>query len=354
MQAKIVLIGEGSVGKSTIRERYLGIDFREAYLQTVGVDYTIKKQMLADGNSLQLQIWDLAGQQGFFNIRDSYYKGADGVVLIFDISKPSTVIGISNWIKEAKKNIMKPVPMILVGNKIDLRNTPGSISNEDGLKITKKLSKEHKVNITYIESSAKTGENVEKIFFTITSLILESKDVKSRKKTSIESSFETYYNEVKDHIHLYFFKMLDDGPTCVSQTSNLIDKELLIKMAIYYATALGQGSVANTGLYGPFPLPESTLNDIIHVDSKDQSLVYSFVKTDRENKDERMKRINFCFIVITVDKDLIYQFNNDNSIYRFFFNEIEGIEDVNDITNEFIIQLKENLLNNVFILNHPK
>lgn len=345
MQAKIVLIGEGTVGKSTIRERYLGIDFREAYLQTVGADYTMKKQTLEGGQSLQLQIWDLAGQQGFYNIRDSFYKGADGIVLIFDVSQPKTVDGISDWVKEAKKNSSSKVPIVLVGNKIDLRGKNGSISYEEGLKLAKKVSREQKVSITYIESSAKTGENIDEIFATMASLIVDRKSEKAKKVK--DPNFTTYYNEVKDFIQLYFFKMLDDGPACVSQTSELNDPELLIKMAIYYATALGQGSVANTGLFGPFPLPGTSLSE-----SNNQSLVYSFVKTDRESRDDRMKRINFCFIVVTIDKNLMYQYNN-NSIYRFFFNEIEEIEDVNDITAEFIYQLKENLLTNVFILNNP-
>ena len=73
MQAKVVLCGEGFVGKSTIRERYLGISFRSSYLQTIGADYATKNQEYESGKSLRLQIWDLAGQQKFSNIREAFY-----------------------------------------------------------------------------------------------------------------------------------------------------------------------------------------------------------------------------------------------------------------------------------------
>ena len=343
MQAKVVLIGDGSVGKSTIRERYLGIAYRPAYLQTVGADFTMKDQVLSGGNSLSLQIWDLAGQQGFFNIRDSYYKGTDGVVLIFDVSKPKTAERINDWVKEVKRNVSKNIPILLVGNKIDLRANSNSITFEQGQDLAKKLSKENKLAITYLESSAKTGENVEEIFYSIANSIIDFK-TKGKRNKDHDTSFESYLNEVKDHVDLYFFKMLDDGPSCTSQTSSINDPELMIKMAIFYSTALGQGSSAHTGLFGPFPLPESN-----QVKFSGQSLIYSFKKTDKNNKDDRIKKINFCFIVITIEKNLMYQFNNDNSLNRFFFDELERIGDVGEINTEFLFQLKQNLLHNVWI-----
>lgn len=347
MLAKIVLLGEGAVGKSTIRERYLGIAFRPAYLQTVGADYTIKNQPIIDGKFLQLQIWDLAGQKGFFNIRKSYYKGTDGAILVFDVSKPETAEKISDWVREIKNNISKQIPMILVGNKIDLRPETNSMTSEQGELLAKQLSKEAKIPITYIESSAKTGENLDSIFSSIANAIVDFKNRREKRKKN-DSNFDTYYNEVKDHIDLYFFKMMEDGPACVSQTASRTDPELQVKMAIFYATALGQGNNANTGLFGPLPIPETTLQE-----KTVQSLIFSFKKTDKNNKDERMKKANFCFIVITIEKDLMYQFNNDNSINRFFFNELDKIEDADQITKPFLFQLKQNLLNDVFIINNP-
>ena len=350
VQAKIVLIGEATVGKSTIRERYLGIGFRPAYLQTVGADYTIKKQLIENKESLNLQIWDLAGQQGFSSIRDAFYKGTDGVILVFDVTRPKTADKISDWIKEVKRNLNENVPILLVGNKIDLRDSKKeSISNEQGMKLAKKFSHSFRTEIDYIESSAKTGENIDEVFSIMAESVINFKEKKGRKK-KIETTFETYFNEVSNYVQLFFFKMLEDGPACVSQTSDFFNEELLVKMAIFYSTALGQGASEHTGLFGPFPIPE--INDEVNPFASGQSLIYSFKKNDHQFTDERAKGINFCFFVITIEKELLYQFSNDNAINRFFFGNIVQISDVEEITENFLLDLKKNLLNEVFILNN--
>lgn len=345
MISKVVLLGEGAVGKSTIRERYLGIDFRQAYLQTIGADYTIKEQSY-ENSSTTLQIWDLAGQQGFSNIRDSYYKGTDGIILIFDVTNPKTAERLSDWILEVKRNIRKKsLPIILVGNKIDLRNGNNkAITYEKGLEISKKLSKSFNTDIKYIESSAKTGKGVEDIFEVIAGLIAHYKSKENIKIT--EPNFKKFYDEVSKHIQLFFFKLMDEGPTCVAQTYMTEDPELLFKMAIYYSTVIGQGANEHTGLYGPFPIPKTTDKNY----SSGQSLIYSFKMADKSYSDLRAKGFNFCFIVVTIAKDLVYQFS-DNSTNRFFYDQLGKISDAQDINNKILNEMKKSLLNNIFILN---
>jgi small GTP-binding protein len=340
------MIGEATVGKSTIKERYLGIEFRPAYLQTVGADFTTKNQVIKENQSINIQIWDLAGQQGFSNIREAFYKGSDGAVLVFDVTNPKTLDNIGYWIKEVKKNLNLPIPMILVGNKIDLReNNPNSVTEQKGFQYAEDFSKFFETKMDYIESSAKTGENIDSIFFSISKLILRNK--RSKQTSFVEKSFQIYLDEVRNHIELFFFKMLEDGPSCVSQTGPQNDIELVFKMAMFYATTLGQGASAHTGLFGPFPIPETTDKNLLN----SQSLIYSFNKSDKNFTDSRAEGINYCFIVVAIAKDLLYQFN-DNSIHRFFYNEIGKIQDVEEITNEFLLQLKNNLLNDVYILNY--
>ena len=167
MQAKIVLCGEGLVGKSTIRERYLGIAFRPAYLQTIGADYATKNQEYEPGQTIRLQIWDLAGQQKFSNIREAFYKGTDGAVLVYDVTNPSSAEKIVDWIKEIKKIVNNNIPMVLVGNKIDLRSETETLSTNEGQKLAEELSKTNNMDIRFIEASAKTGENIEIFFQTI-------------------------------------------------------------------------------------------------------------------------------------------------------------------------------------------
>ena len=346
MQAKIVLCGEGLVGKSTIRERYLGIAFRPAYLQTIGADYATKNQEYEPGQTIRLQIWDLAGQQKFSNIREAFYKGTDGAVLVYDVTNPSTAEKIVDWIKEIKKIVNDNIPMVLVGNKFDLRSETETLSTNEGQMLAEELSKANNMDIMFIESSAKTGENIENIFQTIAKSIIEF-DSKSLPQQH-NLSFEKYFNDIKNFVHLYFYKMTQIGPSCISQTMYPRDQALLIKMGVFYSTTLGQGTTAHDGLFGPVPIPES--KDTQYKDL--ESVIYSFHKADKNHHDPRAKGINFCFIVATIAKDLLFQFNNVNAILRFFISKLEPVTDVEEITDEYLSNLKKDLLRDVFILNN--
>lgn len=346
MQAKVVLCGEGFVGKSTIRERYLGITFRASYLQTIGADYATKNQEYEEGKTLRLQIWDLAGQQKFINIREAFYKGTDGAVLIFDITNSETADKIANWIKEILKVVQEPIPMVLVGNKIDLRGEVETLSTGAGIKLAQKLSSDFNMSLEYFESSAKTGENIEKIFHELAYKMVYYEPGSHVSVPSDAIAFEKYFNEVKNHIHLYFFKMAQVGPSCLSLTDYPRDEILLLKMAVFYSTTLGQGTNSHQGMFGPLPIPESKDTKYNGL----QSLIYSFNKADRNHHDPRAKGMNFCFLVITIAKDLIFQFNNLNSLERFFHSQFDPLEDVSDVSNEFLVDLKKKFLQDVFSL----
>ena len=165
---------------------------------------------------------------------------------------------------------------------------------------------------------------------------------------STDQLFHKYFNEVKNFNHLYFFKMTSVGPSCTAQTDYPKDEVLLVKMAVFYSTTLGQGSNQHRGLFGPLPIPES--KDTKY--SSLQSLIYSFTMADKSHHDPRAKNINFCFIVISIAKDLIYQFSNNNAILRFFHSKLDNMNDVEEITDEFLHELKQDLLKDVFLLNN--
>lgn len=347
MQAKIVLCGEGFVGKSTIRERYLGISFRPSYLQTIGADYATKNQVYSDdGQSLRLQIWDLAGQQKFSNIREAFYKGTDGVVLVFDVSNPSTADKVIDWVKEIRKSVQEPVPVILVGNKIDLRSEMECLSTKKGKELAQTMSQTFDNSFQFIESSAKTGENIDTIFASVAKEVIRFRSDDPLNE-NVSQSFETYFKDVKSIIQLYLFKMTSEGPNCISQTDFPKDDILLLKMAIFYSTTLGMGTDSHTGLYGPLPIPES--KDTKY--NKLQSLIFSFKMADKSHHDPRAKGINFCFIVITIAEDLIYQFNNHNALLRFFHSQLDLVNDVDEISTDFLHELKKDMLQDVFIIN---
>lgn len=165
LACKVVLLGEGGVGKTSLRRTYLGEGFKKNYAMTIGADFAAKRLML-DGWNITSNIWDLAGQSKFKAMRETYYKGASGALLVFDISRRETLNALDNWIEELRVNNQgELVPIIVIGNKADLRNlVTDTVSIDDALKYAQELSNKFQTQIHYVESSAKTGENVNKAF----------------------------------------------------------------------------------------------------------------------------------------------------------------------------------------------
>lgn len=351
MIAKILLCGEGFVGKTSIRERFIGIKFRSNYLQTIGADYTTKIQKLNDGNTIKLQIWDLAGQQRFATIRESFYKGCDGIVLIFDVVNPHTSEKVFNWIDEIDNVIKTQVPIVLVGNKIDLRDkVEFTLSPEEGEKLAQRITIKNNMQVPYIESSAMTGKHIDKIFSTISQNVVDFQMNKPViEEEDDDDKIQKYIDSVNDVIQLYFFKMTEIGPNCVAKTKESDDPALFFKMAVFYSTTLGQGLNAHKGVFGPLPIPESGDE---HKYQSIQAIIYSFNKSDKNHHDPRAKGINFCFIVITIPKDLLYQFSNKNVILRLFHDQIDSISDIEELNVSFLQKTKKELLKNIYLTNN--
>jgi small GTP-binding protein len=168
---KIALIGDGGVGKTAIRERYLGEGFKAQYLLTIGADFAMRDDQI-NGFSIRYQIWDLAGQQRFDGVRDAYYNGCIGALLVYDVSRPESFYNMPKWINELwTSNGRGRVPIVVIANKIDLReHSDKTISPEQGWSFTSRLC-----NLTepegfmchFIETSAKTGENIPQAFSTL-------------------------------------------------------------------------------------------------------------------------------------------------------------------------------------------
>lgn len=162
---KVILAGDGGVGKTSLRHRYLGEGFKMSYMATIGADFAIRR-LDKEGNNI-LQIWDLAGQPRFSIVREGYYIGTKGAILVYDISRPETFYSLPNWIAELLDNIEDddPVPMALVGNKADLRKTKGDfITVEQGIEYAQELGEWAELEIPHLETSALTGLNVDKMF----------------------------------------------------------------------------------------------------------------------------------------------------------------------------------------------
>jgi small GTP-binding protein len=161
---KIVLIGDGGVGKTAIRERYLGKGFESQYLLTIGADFATK-EAIVNKTPVTYQIWDLAGQERFDGVRGVYYKGAVGALLVYDVTRPDSYHNTPKWVKELWTNNGRgKVPLVLVGNKIDLRKScDEKINTTQGKSLAKKITRmtsDEGFNCNYVETSAKTGKNI--------------------------------------------------------------------------------------------------------------------------------------------------------------------------------------------------
>ncbi len=160
---KCIVVGDGGCGKTAIVVRFSKGFFKEKYKLTIGVEFAVKNLEL-NHNIIKLQIWDTGGQDRFQYVRPLYYKGAMGCIILFDLTNKTSYEHIPKWIEEVENEAGK-IPMLLVGNKSDLKDSR-QISREDAEKLATDLG------IKYIESSAKTGEGVKDIFAAIAYLML--------------------------------------------------------------------------------------------------------------------------------------------------------------------------------------
>jgi len=165
---KVTLLGDGAVGKTSLMKTYLGEGFKSGYSMTIGADFAVKRLKI-DGHDFVAQIWDLAGQQRFSAVREVYYRGTSGCLLVFDITRRVSFENIPSWIAELlKNNNNRIVPLILIGNKSDLRPTAKDpVLREQAEEYARSLSAWSGFTVPYIETSAKTGENVDEAFKTL-------------------------------------------------------------------------------------------------------------------------------------------------------------------------------------------
>ncbi|MHA1648640.1 MAG: Rab family GTPase [Candidatus Helarchaeota archaeon] len=163
---KIVVIGNGAVGKTSLIARFAEKMFKAEYKPTLGVNIVIKEFDL-DKNHIKLTVWDIAGQARWRDVRSVYYKGANGSIIVFDVTRPGTFEAIPSWYNDLVKFSEDPeIPRILLANKIDLQDLR-KVPESEGQKMAKEL------NAPYFETSAKDGTKVDEAFKEISNLILK-------------------------------------------------------------------------------------------------------------------------------------------------------------------------------------
>jgi len=151
---KITLFGPGGVGKTSLLLRYIKDSFRDGLKKTIGSTFLIKDVDI-DGKAVRLLLWDIGGQPQFHKLRTIYFKGSNGALGVFDLSSSQSLLKIPGWISSIKKTVKKTIPMLLIGNKVDLEREVDQEEAEDSAK---------RLGCKYLETSAKTGANVERAF----------------------------------------------------------------------------------------------------------------------------------------------------------------------------------------------
>ena len=164
---KLLIIGESGVGKTCLLLRFTDDSFTANHLTTIGIDFKIKIINI-EGKLIKLQIWDTAGQERFRTITKTYYKGAHGIILTYDVTDQNSFKNIRNWIKQIEANAQTNVKKVLVGNKCDKPDRV--VTEEEG----KKLADDY--NMNFFETSAKTNQNVNEVFNFLTKEILKSSE----------------------------------------------------------------------------------------------------------------------------------------------------------------------------------
>ncbi|KAM3128729.1 hypothetical protein pb186bvf_019141 [Paramecium bursaria] len=167
---KYIIVGDTSVGKSCLLLNYTEKKFMEEHDTTIGVEFGSQLLKL-DDKTIKIQIWDTAGQESFRSITRSYYKGSIGVVLVFDLTKSDTFYNIVKWHSEITDCTHEFVEITLVGNKSDLENDRQVTTVQ-----ARTFADQYKMN--YIETSARTGDNVDKVFEDMAQRIMKKVDSK--------------------------------------------------------------------------------------------------------------------------------------------------------------------------------
>ncbi|KAJ3001210.1 GTP-binding protein of the rab [Thoreauomyces humboldtii] len=156
---KLLLIGDSGVGKSCLLLRFADDTYTESYISTIGVDFKIRTIEL-EGKTVKLQIWDTAGQERFRTITSSYYRGAHGIIVVYDVTDQDTFTNVKQWMQEIDRYACEGVNKLLVGNKSDL--TTKKVVDYDA---AKEFS--DNLQIPFLETSAKNATNVEQAFLTM-------------------------------------------------------------------------------------------------------------------------------------------------------------------------------------------
>ena len=185
---KLLIIGDSTVGKTNFVSKFIESKFNENYFASTGIDLK-KTSIKIDGKNIKLQIWDTAGQEKYRSMTKNLFLKSQGIIAIYDITNESSFNNLKNWMTLIQEECNIGIPIIIVGNKIDLENKR-VISKEKAMEFAKSQ------NIDYIETSSKTGENIDKTIKMITEKVIQKADSVSNLSFALDSGS---FNKRKFH-----------------------------------------------------------------------------------------------------------------------------------------------------------
>lgn len=178
---KVIVVGAGKVGKTSLTIRFAEDRFRESYLPTLGVDF-MTKNLTVNEAKVKLQLWDTGGQEFVMSLLPFYFSGAAGGVLVYDITNRNSFNSLDYWLKQIRQNAGE-VPVVLAGNKVDIADKR-KVSTEEAQAFAADK------NLLYLETSAKTGISVPDLFEGIVKVIVEREAKKRASKSKKEEKEE--------------------------------------------------------------------------------------------------------------------------------------------------------------------
>jgi len=179
-QFKVVLLGEGCVGKTSLTLRYCEGKFNDKHITTLQASF-LNKKLNVGGKRVNLSIWDTAGQERFHALGPIYYRDSNGAILVYDITDEDSFQKVKNWVKELRKMLGEDICLCIAGNKIDLEKNR-NVSHEDAEEYARS------VNAKHINTSAKLNRGIDELFLTLTKRMLEVSEEQEQKSNNDATS----------------------------------------------------------------------------------------------------------------------------------------------------------------------
>jgi small GTP-binding protein len=294
---KFVILGDHEVGKTSIIRRFVEKKFTEDYRATIGLN-VLTHTFEFFGNEIGVTLYDLGAQKFFRRFRKVYYTGAQAAFIVFDLSNRESFNNVLNWYQELKEfTTNEEIPIVLVGNKSDL-NEDRQVFYQEGVKQANELSEREIIKLSYIETSALTGENVEDAFNLISyHYVMKSKEIEDERRSDL--LFEKISSIIKKKIvfTLSFItedRMWSPGLQIIANIKNLGEQSLVRDYEDEQVYQYPNGLIIKQHIY-------SAADDV----SSSEGVFCIFDARDKEQIDPKWKEIISKIIENSKDKGVI-------------------------------------------------